>query len=91
MEGWTFEAWDGRVQVSTVLPGVLADHVARVEALGEHSHAIDLGDRRTYVLPSVQGRLSLGQQSGDASMRDLSYDEAAPADVVARLRRAVGA
>lgn len=91
VEGWTFEAWANRVAVSKTVPGQLAEAASSVEALGEHSHAVDLGDRRTFFLPSIQGRLSLYQFPDGTLSIDLSCDETVAAEEIDRLLRAVGA
>ena len=90
-EGWTFEAWANRVEASKTVPGRLAEAASSVEALGEHSHVVDLGDRRTFFLPSIQGRLSLYQFPDGTLSVDLSCDETVPAEEIDRLLRVVAA
>jgi hypothetical protein len=85
VEGWTFEAWANRVELSKVAPGQLPQAASLVEALGEHSHGVDLGDRRTFFLPSIQGRLSLYQFPDETLSIDLSCDETVSAEEIDRL------
>jgi hypothetical protein len=92
VEGWTFEAWGNRAEVRREFPSGLrlADAARAVEDLGEHSHLVDVGHRKTFFLPSIGGRLSLYQfEDGDLSM-DLTYDEAAIPEAVTRISTAVG-
>lgn len=76
VEGWTFEAWVSRAEVRETLPGPLADAERAIADLGEHSHVVELNNRKTFFLPAINGRLSLYQHDDEAGV-DLSYDEAA--------------
>ncbi len=93
VEGWTFETHDGRVDLRpTPSPSLrLAGAADAVGALGEHSHAVDLGERRTYFLPSIEGRLSLYQPEDEDLAMDLSHDVDADPAGVTRILAAVGA
>jgi hypothetical protein len=85
VEGWTFEAGAKRAEVSRVIPGrQLGETASAIEELGEHTHLVDLGHRRTFFLPSIEGRLSLYQLPGQDASLDMTYDEAAPAEAVER-------
>jgi hypothetical protein len=93
VEGWTFEAWTNRAEVRQTLHGRrLADAARAIADLGEHSHVVELDDRKTYFLPAVSGRLSLYQGEDGAARLDLTYDEAANPgavdDVLAAVRGA---
>ena len=84
VEGWTFETWTHRSEATHPESSAeaLAAVAARVEALGEHAHVVDLGERRTYFLPAIGGRLSLYQFEGQDLRFDFTHDEAAdPATV----------
>lgn len=86
VEGWTFEAGTGRSRLNRAFPGQqLARSADAIEALGEHSHVVDLGERRTFFLPPIQGRLSLYQFPGEDLSIDLSYDESASSTAIDRL------
>ena len=91
MERWTFEAPAARVQQHQTLPtGLrLADAAQRLAALQEHSLVVDLGERQTFFLPAIQGRLSLYELEDEPLEMDLSHDEEADPKEVARLLAAV--
>lgn len=83
VEGWTFEAWTHRAEVRQALHGrQLADAARAIAALGEHSHVVELGDRRTFFMPAIGGRLSLYQLDDGAARVDLTYDETADPEAV---------
>jgi hypothetical protein len=83
VEGWTFEAWTNRAEVRQTLNGRrLADAARAIADLAEHSHVVDLDDRKTFFLPAVSGRLSLYQEDEGAARVDLTYDEAANPEAV---------
>jgi hypothetical protein len=82
-EGWTFEAWTDRAEVRQALHGQrLADAARAIAALGEHSHVVELGDRKTFFLPAIGGRLSLYQLDDGVARVDLTYDETADPEAV---------
>lgn len=88
VEGWTFEAFgDDRREVRRELGhGLdLAGAVHAVAELGEHAHVVELGERTTFFLPGIGGRLSISQLNGHAPSLDLSHDPEADPMAVARL------
>ena len=94
VEGWTFEAFgDDRQEVRREIgPGLdLAGAVHAVAELGEHAHVVGLGERTTFFLPALGGRLSLSQLNGRAPSLDLSHDPEADPVAVARLLAVLGA
>lgn len=94
VEGWTFEAFgDDRQQVRREIgPGLdLAGAVHAVAELGEHAHVVGLGERTTFFLPALGGRLSLSQLNGRAPSLDLSHDPEADPVAVGRLLAVLGA
>jgi hypothetical protein len=93
VEGWTFEADVARVRQHPPLPASLglAEAAQRLAALQEHSHVVDLGERQTFFLPAVQGRLSLYELVDEPLEMDLSHDEDADPAEMARLLSVVGA
>ena len=92
MEGWTFESWTNRAEVRRSFPSGrrLADAAQTVLEWGEHSLLVDLGERMTFFLPTIDGRLSLYQFEGEDLAMDLTYDEAADPEAVNRIVSAVG-
>ena len=93
VEGWTFEAHEARVNRSWALPAglTLASASDAVATLGAHDHVVEVDGRRTFFLPSVEGRLSLYQPEDEDAMADLSHDEGADPAEVARVTSALGA
>ncbi|MBR7743201.1 hypothetical protein KC207_07855 [Phycicoccus sp. BSK3Z-2] len=89
VEGWTFEA-PGNVTEQRPLPGDLDGAAASLAALGAHAHVVDLGDRRTFFLPSVEGRLSLHRFEDEPLVVDVSHAESADPAEIDRLLAAVG-
>lgn len=77
VEGWTFEASHHRSEIrrSTTSGFDLGEVTRRLEGLGLHAHAVDLGHRKTYFLPNISGRLSvyaLGEEDGGI---DFTFDQ----------------
>lgn len=83
VEGWTFEAWTNRAEVRQTFQGRrLADLERAVTDLGEHSHVVELDNRKTFFLPAVGGRLSLYEAGDGAAGVDLTYDETADPEAI---------
>lgn len=93
VEGWTFEASsnDRQMVQREVTSGLDLTAASRgVADLGQHAHVVELGERTTFFLPALGGRLSLCQMEDEPLSLDLSVDPAAdPADVT-RLLAALG-
>ena len=78
VEGWTFEAWTNRTEVKQTLDGQpLAEAARAMAALGQHSHMVELQDRKTFFLPGIGGRLSLYEEDDGVVGVDFTYDESA--------------
>jgi hypothetical protein len=78
VEGWTFEAWTHRTEVKQTLQGrPMVGAAGAIAALGQHSHVVELHDRKTFFLPGIGGRLSLYEAGDGVVGVDFTYDESA--------------
>lgn len=80
------------VELGVELPAdyvAFADVSATIIALDSHSHVVEREGQTTFFLPAIGGRLSLDDEVGGFVMADLSHDEDASPEAVARVLSAL--